>query len=58
MVSTRAPSLCHISVNLDKATSSVLGSGVSKHQRSLNNSAKPDSGPDLSVPATGCPGIK
>ncbi len=34
----------------------VSGSGVSTHQRPSNSSAKPDSGPDCSVPAIGMAG--
>ena len=43
---------------LASASGSVSGSGVRMHQRSRNSSAKPDSGPECSVPATGWPGTK
>ena len=33
------------------------GSGVSKHQRLSKSSAKPEAGPECSVPASGCPGM-
>ena len=43
---------------LPTASGAVSGGGVRMHQRSWNNSAKPASGPECSVPATGWPGTK
>ena len=40
------------------AAASVPGGGVRMHQRPWNSSAKPASGPECSVPATGWPGTK
>ena len=40
------------------AAGSVPGGGVRMHQRLTNSSAKPASGPECSVPATGCAGTK
>ncbi len=41
-----------------RASLFVSSVGVSTHHLSSNNSANPASGPDNSVPAIGCPGIK
>ncbi len=46
------------SESFSNATASVPGSGVKMHQRFSNRSAKPASGPDFSVPASGWPGMK
>ena len=40
------------------AAGSVPSGGVRMHQRLMNSSAKPESGPECSVPATGCAGTK
>ena len=40
------------------ACSSVPSGGVRMHQRLWNSVAKPESGPECSVPATGCAGTK
>ena len=45
-------------VTRSSATASPPGSGVRMHQRSANISAKPLSGPECSVPATGWAGTK
>ena len=57
MVSTRLPSRRQNSASLSTIMASARGGGVMMHQRPLNRLAKPASGPDFSVPATGCAGI-
>ena len=58
MVSTLAPSKRQNAASLCTAAGSTSGGGVRMHQRLTNNSAKPASGPEFSVPATGCAGTK
>ena len=43
---------------LDRVRVACSGSGVRMHQRPSNSSAKPASGPECSVPATGWAGTK
>src|SRR5664279_1411568 len=58
MVSTLAPSRRQNAASLSTALASAPAGGVRMHQRFTNNSAKPASGPEYSVPATGCAGTK
>ena len=58
MISTWLPQRRQSSASLPTAASSVPGGGVRMHQRPSNSSAKPASGPECSVPATGWPGTK
>ena len=58
MVSTLAPSRRQNAASLSTACGSVPSGGVRMHQRFSNNSAKPASGPECSVPATGWAGTK
>src|SRR5271170_631177 len=58
MVSTLAPSRRQNVASLSTAAASVASGGVRMHQRLTNSSAKPESGPECSVPATGCAGTK
>src|SRR5207237_9575391 len=58
MVSTLAPSFRQNVASFSTAALSASGGGVRMHQRLSNNSAKPASGPECSVPATGCAGTK
>ncbi len=58
MISTLEPSAIQNALSLSTAAASVPGSGVRMVQRPSNNSAKPASGPDCSVPAIGWPGTK
>ena len=58
MVSTFAPSKRQNAASRCTAAGSTFGGGVRMHQRLTNNSAKPASGPEFSVPATGCAGTK
>ena len=52
------PQRRHSSSTFATAASSVPGGGVSSVQRPWNNVVKPASGPEYSVPATGCAGTK
>src|SRR6476620_8793331 len=58
MISTFDPQARQNCSSFLTAIGSVLEGGVRMHQRLAKSSAKPDSGPDCSVPATGCPGMK
>src|SRR5579871_785340 len=58
ITSTLAPSLCQNAASFATAFPSAPAGGVRIHQRSSNNSAKPASGPECSVPATGCAGTR
>src|SRR6201986_502458 len=58
MISTLAPSPAQKARSLSVAAGSVASGGVRMHQRLMNSSAKPESGPECSVPATGCAGTK
>ena len=58
MVSTLAPSRRQKAASLSTACGSAPSGGVRMHQRLTNSSAKPASGPEYSVPATGCAGTK
>src|SRR5580704_4832421 len=58
MVSTLAPSARQNAASFSVAAGSAFSGGVRMHQRSTNSSAKPASGPECSVPATGCAGTK
>src|SRR6266550_111933 len=58
MVSTLAPSIRQKAASLSTAAASVPAGGVRMHQRPTKSSAKPASGPECSVPATGCAGTK
>ena len=58
MVSTLAPSARQNAASRSTAAGSASGGGVRMHQRLTNSSAKPASGPEYSVPATGCAGMK
>ena len=58
MISTRAPSAGPERAQLSTAAGSVPSGGVRMHQRLMKSSAKPESGPECSVPATGCAGTK
>src|SRR5215472_1565028 len=52
------PARSHILVTPVTASDAVSGRGIRMHQRPTKSSAKPDSGPECSVPATGWPGTK
>src|SRR5216684_3429578 len=58
MISTLAPSLCQNVFSFATAFSSAPAGGVRMHQRFSKSSAKPASGPEYSVPATGCAGTR
>src|ERR1043166_3927787 len=58
MVSTLAPSSRQNDASFSTAWGLVPLGGVRMHQRLTNNSANPASGPEYSVPATGCAGTK
>ena len=58
MVSTLAPSALQKADSVLVAAGSVPSTGVRMHQRLTKSSAKPASGPEFSVPATGCAGMK
>src|SRR3984957_13190591 len=58
MISTRAPSPAQKARSFSTAAGSVPSGGVRMHQRLMNSSGKPESGPECSVPATGCAGTK
>ncbi len=58
IVSTLAPSRRQNAASRSTACGSVPSGGVRMHQRFSNSSAKPASGPECSVPATGCAGTK
>jgi hypothetical protein len=58
MACTMLPQARHRPAIFSTAVSSVPGGGVRMHQRSSKSSAKPASGPECSVPATGWPGTK
>src|SRR5919197_858046 len=58
MVSTFAPSRRQNAASRSTAVASTCDGGVRMHQRSTNSSAKPASGPEFSVPATGWAGTK
>ena len=58
MVSTLAPSSRQNAARRSTASWSACGGGVRMHQRPTNSSAKPASGPECSVPATGWAGTK
>ena len=58
MISTCAPQASQNAFSFATAPSSAPGSGVRIVQRPSNSSAKPDSGPEYSVPAIGWPGMK
>ena len=58
MVSTLAPSRRQNAASFATAFASAPSGGVRMHQRLTNSSAKPASGPEYSVPATGCAGTK
>ena len=58
MISTLAPSAVQNARSFSTAAGSVPSGGVRMHQRLMNSSAKPESGPECSVPATGCAGTK
>ena len=58
MVSTLAPSARQKAASRSTAAWSAFAGGVRMHQRLTNSSAKPASGPEYSVPATGCAGTK
>src|ERR1700689_5303567 len=58
MVSTLAPSAPQNAASFSVPGGSAFSGGVRLHQRPTNNSAKPASGPECSVPATGCAGTK
>ena len=58
MISTLAPSARQNARSFSTAAGSVPSGGVRMHQRLMNSSAKPASGPECSVPATGCAGTK
>src|SRR5208282_5198746 len=53
-----APSARQNAASFSTAAGSVPSGGVRMHQRPTNSSAKPASGPECSVPATGCAGTK
>src|ERR1700679_3821973 len=56
MISTEAPSPSQKLFNRATAAGSVPAGGVRMHQRLSNRLAKPDSGPEYSVPARGWAG--
>src|SRR6516165_10292325 len=56
MVSTLAPRPAQNARSFSTAPASVPSGGVRMHQRLMKSSAKPESGPECSVPATGCAG--
>ena len=58
MISTFAPSAVQNARTLSTASRSVPSGGVRMVQRLSKSSAKPASGPECSVPATGCAGTK
>src|SRR2546430_2283417 len=58
MISTWLPARVQSARSRATAFSSVPGGGVRMHQRPWNSSAKPASGPECSVPATGWPGTR
>src|SRR5271154_6558605 len=58
MASTLAPSARQNAASFSTAAGSAPSGGVRMHQRPTNSSAKPASGPEYSVPATGCAGTK
>src|SRR5580658_1860935 len=58
MISTLAPSAAQKARSFSVAFPSVPSGGVRMHQRLMNSSAKPESGPECSVPETGCAGTK
>ena len=58
MISTFIPTSCHIYLIILTESLLVFLLGVNIHHPFLNKPAKPDSGPEFSVPAIGCPGTK
>src|SRR5437764_4654068 len=58
MISTLAPSALQNADSFSVAAGSVPSTGVRMHQRLTKSSANPESGPEFSVPATGCAGMK
>src|SRR5208282_2365600 len=58
MVSTLAPSARQNAASFSTAAASTSSGGVKMHQRPTKSAAKPASGPEYSVPATGCAGTK
>src|SRR6476469_319975 len=58
MTSTCEPAASQNAVSLATASGSAPSAGVRMHQRCRNNVAKPASGPEYSVPATGWAGMK
>src|SRR5215831_11770856 len=58
MVSTLAPMSRQNAASFSTAAATASGGGVKMHQRLTNSSAKPESGPEYSVPATGWAGTK
>src|SRR5580692_9766469 len=58
MISTLAPSAAQNARSRSTASGSVPSGGVRMHQRLTKSSAKPESGPESSVPATGCAGMR
>src|SRR5262245_54509678 len=58
MISTLAPSPAQNARSFSVASLLVPSGGVRMHQRLMKSSAKPESGPECSVPATGCAGTK
>ena len=58
MLSTLAPRARQNDASRSTAVLSASSGGVRMHQRLTNSSAKPESGPEFSVPATGCAGMK
>ena len=55
---TMLPSAFQKVSSLSTAATSLSGSGVRMHQRPWNRSSRAASGPEFSVPATGCAGTK
>ncbi len=58
MISTLEPNAFQNCTSRSTAAWSASFGGVRMHQRLMNSSAKPESGPESSVPATGWPGMK
>ena len=58
IVSTLEPSADQKLVSLLIAAISVPGAGVRTHHRLMKSSGKPADGPECSVPAIGCPGMR
>src|SRR3954466_16046623 len=58
MISTLAPIAAQNARRRSVASAAAPSGGVRMHQRLMKSSAKPESGPECSVPATGCAGTK